>query len=132
MSEIGTMKQVMLAVTERFPKITKIFRNNTGLGWVGKSKSYQGHVVIKDARPLHAGLCEGSSDLVGWTEKIVTPGMIGTKVAIFTALEVKSEHGKTSAKQLNFLQKVAEAGGIAGICRSPEHAIKIISDRLSQ
>ena len=32
-----------------------------------------------------------SSDLIGWTEIIITPEMIGKRVAVFTAIEVKKE-----------------------------------------
>ena len=103
-----------------------IFRNNTGMAWQGKSTRSGNITLIKDARPLHAGLCEGSSDLVGWTPIIVTQDMVGKTVAIFTAIEVKSEKGRATSEQLNFISKVKQAGGIAGIARSTEEALQLV------
>lgn len=107
------------------------------MGWIGRSKKIStptttkllpGDVVIQNGRPLHAGLCEGSSDLIGWTEKIITPEMVGKKVAVFTAIEVKTDSGRASAAQLNFVSRVRQAGGIAGIARSPEEARNLIEN----
>lgn len=100
------------------PKHVRLFRNNVGLGWVGKViKRLSGVLVIKDPRPLHAGLCEGSSDHIGWTETAITPEMVGQKVAIFTAVETKTKRGRVSPEQSNFIDRVKEAGGIAFIAR---------------
>lgn len=126
MTEQNLMKSIQLALG----KLThvKLFRNNVGQGWIGNSKRLNGsgHVLIENARPLHAGLTEGSSDLIGWTEVIVTPDMVGKKVAIFTSLEIKTESGRVTPAQVNFVEQVAKAGGIAGIVRTPEGALNII------
>ena len=92
----------------------RLFRNNTG-----KLQDAQG-------RWVEFGLCGGSSDLIGWTTREITPDMVGQKVAVFTAIEVKNLKGKPSPEQVNFLSRVREAGGIAGIARSPEDAREII------
>lgn len=82
--------------------------------------------MIENPRPLQAGLCEGSSDLIGWTTVEVTPAMVGKKIAIFTALEIKTESGRASKEQINFITRVREAGGIAGIARSEQEATQLI------
>ena len=83
-----------------------LFRNNVGLA------------KLADGRRIRYGLCPGSSDLIGWKTITVTPEMIGQKIAVFTAIEVKSKHGKkTSGKQQNFIDAVRQAGGIAEIRR---------------
>lgn len=94
------------------------------MAWVGKSKRLPNStdLLIQDARPLHAGLCEGSSDLIGWTTKTVTPDMVGKPVAVFTAIEVKSGTGRATKEQINFLKVVRESGGISGVITSPEQA----------
>lgn len=131
MNEQLTMKEIMLAVGKHFPKVTKLFRNNTGQAWVGKARSLKDKVIIENARVLHAGLCEGSSDLIGWTEFRITANMVGQKVAIFTAVEVKAPKGKASEKQINFLGAVAQAGGIAGIARNEQEFVNIINGRIA-
>lgn len=106
-----------------------LFRNNVAKAWIGKSfrsntvQHYvlqPGDVVISNARRLHAGLVQGSSDLIGWTE-------IDGK-AIFTAIECKSKRGKSTAEQDTFIKNVKQAGGIAGIARSPEDLNALLAD----
>ena len=80
-----------------------LFRNNVGLA------------KLADGRRIRYGLCPGSSDLVGWKTITATPEMVGQKIAVFTAIEVKSRRGKISCKQQNFIDVVRRAGGIAEI-----------------
>lgn len=105
----------------------RLFRNNVGLGWTGKSihiseeaniRVFPGDVVIRSARPLHAGLAQGSSDLIGFQPVLITQDMVGTQVAVFTAAEIKQDGGVVSVEQRNFLRVVKEAGGIAFIAKS--------------
>ena len=114
MTETNLLRQILLEVSKRLPNV-RLFRNNVGLGWAGKlvNISALGVTAIQNARPLRAGLCEGSSDLIGWTSVEITPEMVGRRVAVFTAVEVKKPGGKATAEQLNFLQRVQDAGGIA-------------------
>mgnify|MGYP000905382407 CR=1 FL=1 len=128
MNPTNAMKLVQLAIGKM--PFVKIFRNNTGTGWVGKSRRIPNStdVVIEDARPLHAGLCSGSSDLIGWTSVIITPEHVGKRIAIFTALEIKSGSGRASPDQLNFINVVKDSGGLGAIIRSPEEAVRFISD----
>ena len=91
------------------------------MGWAGKFIKKIGDAVsIGNARPLHAGLIVGSSDLVGWTSVDITPEMVGMKIAIFTAVEVKTETGEARKEQIRFLENVTKSGGIAFVARSPE------------
>lgn len=102
---------------------TRLFRQNVGQGWVGRLIRQQaGTVELAAARPLHAGLCEGSSDLIGWRTVEVTPDMVGQRLAVFTAIEVKSETGRPTPEQMKFLDAVRNAGGIACVARSVEDA----------
>lgn len=105
------------------------FRNNTGTGWVGLGKPVRlanGDLLLKHpVRPLKAGLCVGSSDIIGVTEITVTPDMVGQKIAVFTAIEVKTKVGRASEEQKNFIHMVSEKGGFSGIARTPDDALKI-------
>lgn len=83
-------------------------------------------VVVRNARPLHAGLCKGSSDIIGWMSVLITPGMVGKKTAVFLALEVK-KNTKATSEQLNFVDRVRAAGGIAGIVHSEDEAKALLA-----
>jgi hypothetical protein len=110
-------KSIMTTVQLMLSKLgLRVFRNNTGTGWVGEvvNKS-QTQVVLKHPRPLDAGLVKGGSDLVGWQTVTVTPAMVGKPLAVFVAIEVKTPKGRMSPEQKNFLNNVRHAGGL-GIC----------------
>ncbi len=84
-----------------------------------------------DGSWLRYGLMVGSSDLIGWKSVVVTKNMVGQRVAIFVAIEVKTPDGYTDperlAKQEHFIQTVADAGGLAGFAKSTEDALDIIA-----
>lgn len=127
MSETNLTRQIMLAIGKQRPR-TRVFRNNVGMGWQGQSTKKGDVLIIQNPRPLQAGLCEGSSDLIGWTTVEVTPDMIGKRLAIFTALEVKVPGGKgPTPEQSNFIQQVQRAGGIAGVVRSDKDATDLLT-----
>lgn len=114
----------------------RLFRNNTGMGWTGQTRRFSnagqvvvraGDMLIQNPRPLHAGLCEGSSDLIGWRSVEITPGMVGQRVAVFAGIEVKTDRGRVSEEQSRFIAAVVAAGGIAGIARSPEDAADLLA-----
>lgn len=103
------------------------FRNNVGQGWIGQVRRLSdGSIHILNPRPLEAGLCKGSSDLIGWKSVQITPDMVGKRVAIFTAVEVKAG-ARPTPEQLQFIDQVRKAGGIAGIARSPQEASLLIT-----
>lgn len=125
MKEKDLMQDIMLSGSASG---YRLFRNNVAKTWIGKSRRIAtrqtvtlepGDVVISQARRLHAGLCEGSSDVIGWKPTIITPEMVGGSVAVFTAAEVKLK-GRATDKQLKFVNAVKKDGGIGVIARSPE------------
>lgn len=107
----------------------RLFRNNTAMSWVGHSQKFtctqsvlvnRGDVLIRNARPLHSGLCVGSSDLIGWCPIKITSDMVGKTLAVFTAVEVKTLTGVLSSTQKNFIDVVNKSGGIGRVVRSVE------------
>lgn len=82
-----------------------MFRNNVGLA------EYVDRTGV--TRKVQYGLCKGSSDLIGWTPRIVHAEDVGKPVAVFTAIEVKAPGGKVTEDQQNFLEMVRHDGGIA-------------------
>lgn len=92
--------QIRIAVS----KYCVIFRINVGQGYT------------KDGRYFTTGVPNGFSDLFGVRRS--------DGKAVF--IEVKTQKGKPSEKQRNFIQQMKLAGAIAGVCRSAEEAIKLI------
>lgn len=105
------------------------FRNVTAQGWAGKVVDQGvGYVTIANPRPLVAGLCVGSSDVIGWHPVTITPGMVGKTIAVFVGLEIKTPVGKASTEQLRFSSAITKAGGIAGFPTDTESALALIRD----
>lgn len=117
----------------------RLWRNNVGTGWAGPATKVTaanrsamaqalrpGDVVIRSGRPLHAGLCVGSSDLIGYRSLQVAPEHLGQRLAVFTAVEVKSVTGRPTDQQAAFLEHIRRVGGRAGIARSVGDAQSIM------
>lgn len=110
MSEMAVLRRILDACGRG---AVRLFRNNTGA------------LEDKTGRIVRYGLCKGSSDLIGWQTVEVTPEMVGQRLAVFVALEVKDK-GRLTAEQAQFLEVVRRAGGIAGEVRSVEDAESVL------
>lgn len=120
----------------------RVFRNNRGLfltldaiTLIEKAAKQFGlkgvFDVIKSGRlrKVRAGLeVPGSADLIGWHTITVTPEMVGKKVAVFLAPEVKRVGSYASKDQKHFIKNVNDAGGIAGVVRSGEDMQNLINN----
>lgn len=106
-------RAIMLALSEAG---CIIFRNETAGAWVGKKIHQAGQqVTLADARMIRFGLCIGSSDIIGMTPE-----------GMFLAIEVKTKTGRATKEQLNFIERVIQQGGKAGVARSPDEALRIL------
>jgi hypothetical protein len=98
---------------------TRLFRNQCG--------------ALPDPRTgrlVQFGLARGSADLIGWRTVVITPNMVGQRIAVFTSLEIKTPTGRLAPAQRHWLQAVHQAGGIAGVARSVSDALRIIETPL--
>ena len=91
----------------------RLFRNNTGA------------LLDMQGRLVKFGLCKGSSDLIGFRSITITPDMVGQKIAVFSAIEVKDK-GKATVEQKNFINIINKAGGYAGVAKNVNDAKKIL------
>ncbi|QND53438.1 hypothetical protein HB779_17250 [Phyllobacterium sp. 628] len=130
MSEADFMRRLQMRASQLK---ARLFRQQVGMAWVGKAeritvhrtmKLKPGDVVVRNARPFHAGIT-GMSDLGGWVPELITPEMVGSTVAIYTQVEVK-ENARPTIEQLAWIDAVNSAGGRAGIARSEEDLSKIL------
>lgn len=100
---------------------TTMFRNNVGVAEKVDKNTGKKYWV-------RFGLCEGSSDLIGITPVTITPGMVGKRIGVFTAIEVKKDVKKKYDKhrmetQQRFIDFVNNKGGFAFKSDDPEKAI---------
>tara|TARA_B100001059_G_C17608006_1_gene463039 strand:- start:246 stop:596 length:351 start_codon:yes stop_codon:yes gene_type:complete len=80
----------------------------------------------RTGRPVQFGLAKGSADLVGWKTITITPDMLGTEIAQFVSLEVKTPTGRLTHHQEAWASCVQKAGGLTAVCRSPEEAKRFL------
>lgn len=112
--ETKIQRLIMLALSEAG---CTVWRNETAGAWMGKQIHHEGdQVTLTNARIMKFGLCVGSSDIIG----IAPDGR-------FLAIEVKTKTGRASKEQLRFIEAVKNAGGIAGIARSVEEALDLLT-----
>lgn len=109
------------------PKLNCILlRNNSGCFY-----DNTGRLVRFGLGNVSENIPYKSSDLIGWTEVIITPEMVGKQIAVFTAIEVKKEnwkpkHDAREQGQMNFLTWVNLKGGIAAMVKSVDEFVKVL------
>ena len=114
-AETDLQQRIRLAVGTRAD--TRLFRNQVG--------------SLPDPRTgrlVTFGLARGSADLIGWRSIVVTPDMVGRRIAVFTSIEVKTPTGRVRPEQQAWLGVVRGAGGIASIARSVTDAELALSN----
>lgn len=121
-SEKSIQNDTLVAVTS-LPNILA-WRNNTGQAWQGQRisrapgaliKVERGMCILREARPIHFGL-EGSPDIIG-----VYDGR-------GFGLEMKAARGSLEVSQHRFRQAWEKAGGLYGVPRSVEEALRILRE----
>ncbi len=115
----------------------RLFRNAVGMAWQGEGKEYridgERRVLLRNPSFLPYGLLvpgvdlsakgkkkktSGGSDHIGWTPVEVTSDMVGSTVAVFTAVEEKTlVYPTLTPDQRNFLDQVTAAGGLGYVAR---------------
>jgi len=109
----------------------RLFRNNVGGAWQGKSKwinnksddikkRVKKSIIIFMPKFIKYGLLKGSGDLIGWRTITITKEMVGTKIAQFVSVEVKTINDTTKREQKDWKDVVNNAGGLAVISREQE------------
>jgi hypothetical protein len=111
------IKSAILREFGSLPDI-RLFNNPVGEAWMGKTVSQApGRIILNYPRRVRFGLAPGSSDLIGFRIVIVSPDMVGSKIAQFVAIEVKTPSGRVTADQKNFLRVIEHSGGVAILAR---------------
>lgn len=119
----------------------RLFRNHVGSGYspegvhTGLNLIYDTELRKKVTIAIQKGyqtfgFGKGSSDLIGIQQVTITPDMVGQKVGVFTAVEVKDPNHKTGIdhlkRQQNFINVINGLGGRAGFATCVNDAKSII------
>lgn len=92
----------------------KLYRNNRGVA------QYGNQLVRYGVGP------KGGADWIGYVSVVITPEMVGTKIAQFAAVEAKRPGEKADENQQTFIDGVKAAGGKAGVATSAAEAKAIL------
>ena len=111
MKESPILREIILRLSN---SSTRLFRMQAGT------------FELIDGRHITIGV-PGMSDLIGLSSRVITPEMVGQRIAFFTAIEVKSATGRPRPNQLDFIQVVSNLGGLAGVARSVDDARRILT-----
>lgn len=95
---------------------TTLWRNNVGV------------VRFPDGSVVRYGLCNGSHDLIGFTDITITPAMVGKSLPVLTSFEVKTDTGRVTSEQQTFLDFILSHNGISAIVRNEGDVEKALDD----
>jgi len=91
----------------------RLIRVNCGQSWAGRVVSHaKGMLTLANAHVIH-GAQAGISDQVGFDSIVITPDMVGKRVAVFVGCEIKATKGdRLKPKQVGFRDMIVAMGGI--------------------
>ena len=101
--------RAIIQLLHRHPRVAQCWRQNSG--------TFQERNRDGSTRYIRANTQKGMSDIMG----ILKDGRT-------LAIEVKSRTGRMRPGQEEFLQTIRQAGGVAGVCRSVEDAVRLLGD----
>lgn len=108
----------------------RLFRNNVGAAWLGKVKhNFDGSVTIFEPKRVVYGLGVGTSDLIGLRSVVITTEMVGQRVAIFAAVEIKRRGKRGTPEQKQFIEVVKRLGGLAGVASSVAQCDEVLTNK---
>jgi len=105
-SEAEILKAIM-QLLKRHPRVAQAWRQNSG--------TFQERNRDGSVRYIRANTQKGMSDIMG----VLKDGRT-------LAIEVKSRTGRMRPGQEEFLQTIRSAGGVAGVCRSVDDAVRLL------
>lgn len=118
-SEAKIKNDVLIKLSE--DPAVRLFNCPTGTAYAGKATRLKdGSVLIQNPRIVRFGLVTGGADLIGWKSVTVQPSDVGRKLAVFTAVETKTDIGRLSPEQKTFLNIVKSEGGLTLVARTAE------------
>lgn len=117
-NETNVLKRIQLCLS---PFGCRLFRNQRYVGQIVK------HGKITNAWANCGVGGDGGADLIGWQSVLITPEMVGRRVALFLAIEGKDQ-SLLRKEQKDFIAAVLADGGKAGHAHNEEEAKCIIAN----
>lgn len=102
-----------IKTTNKLTKWQRLFRANSGKGWAGKFIDAK-NGILKLANFGRLELFpKGTPDLIGFDSIIITPDMVGKRVAVFVGSELKAtKSDKLNPDQVNFKNMLVKMGAV--------------------
>lgn len=114
-SETNLVRECLLRASQLG---NRLWRQQSGMGWIGQSTRLpNGDVLIKNARPFHAGHT-GLADTGGYA--------IVDGVPIICQIEVKTPNGRVRPEQRQWISFIRSVGGLAGVARSAQDVDRVM------
>jgi hypothetical protein len=107
-SEADILRAIM-QLLKRHPRVAQCWRQNSG---TFAERNRDG-----STRYIRANTQKGMSDIMG----VLKDGRT-------LAIEVKSRNGRMRPGQEEFLATIRQAGGVAGVCRSVDDAVRLLGN----
>ena len=111
------LKESLIELGKRF-KTTIAFRNEVGEGWF--FPPWTKFFEKENARYLKYGLAPDTPDIISFESVVITPEMVGKKIAVFAGYEIKTGNAVQTVGQKNCEKILLEAGGSYKLVRSLE------------
>lgn len=128
-------QQALLATDKKKPRKQAESKVNDAIIKAGRLfgsilfRNRRGMARLEDGGMFPYGLGpNGFPDNCGYTPMKITESMIGKTVAIFTAIEAKTESGVLAPHQAAVIQELKERGCIAGVATKADDVRTIIQE----
>ena len=117
----------------------KMYRNNSGALKCPKTGRLIRFGLGNTTKKLN--MKRKSSDEIGYKTIVITTEMVGKKVGVFSAIEIKKlgfvhrevyPEGSREKPQKEFMDRVIEAGGIAGFASCPEDVDRLLNNFMAR
>lgn len=129
-SERDTQSRILTEIPDANTRLWRLPVGSYAIATTRGKPLPPGEYRLADGRTIYVGRITvgtaGMSDLIGLRSVVVTPDMVGRRLAVFSAVEVKSDRGKLTAEQFAFISVIRSLGGRAGEARSVEEARGIL------
>lgn len=105
---MGQLENNLRIETEK--KLTpdqRLWRANCGLGWAGKVVDCKNGILKLIKFSKLELFPSGTPDMIGFDSIVITPEMVGKRVAVFVGSELKAtKNDKLKEKQINWRDKI--------------------------